>query len=420
MTKHVDEIALLSGLQIAVLGHGISGALSLVGGPPPWTPDLLGPGQSHLTLHDLMLSSPFLADFFQEACNFWNSSGAILGSGTWSQRNLKGDEVAFEAWALRSGSRKFLLIKLLEDFEEHRRVFQRMREMELSHERLGLKHLELSRAKKALENRNREVERVNQLKSEFLASMSHELRTPLNAIIGFSRLLEEQNVGTLNTEQMNYVQHVAKAARHLLSLINDILDLSKIEAGRLEFNLESFELSEALTEVLSTIRPLARTKNINLVIRVSNHDTIYADRLRFKQILYNLFSNAIKFTPEFGDVAIDCSKETTYTVIHVTDNGIGVPLEEQEAIFEKFHQVRAYSNEVKEGSGLGLAITRRLVQAHGGNIWVTSRPGLGARFSFTLPSYATRAASPEAISGEKSESESQSRLASKVQRSSRL
>jgi signal transduction histidine kinase len=239
------------------------------------------------------------------------------------------------------------------------------------------------------------VERVNQLKSEFLASMSHELRTPLNAIVGFSRLLEEQNVGTLNAEQMNYVQHVAKASHHLLALINDILDLSKIEAGYLELNPECFELSEALAEVLSTIRPLARTKNINMAIRVSNRDTIYADRLRFKQILYNLLSNAIKFTPEFGDVSIDYSKKATSVLINVADNGIGIPVDEQEAIFEKFHQAHAYASEAKEGSGLGLAITRRLVEAHGGSIWVASRPGFGARFSFTLPSHATAGASHE-------------------------
>jgi len=420
MTKQVGEIALLSALQIAVLEHGMSSALSVVGAPPAWLPDLLGPGQSDFTSHDLMLSSPFLADFFQEAGNFWNSSGTILGSGTWSQRNLKGEDAAFEAWALRSGSREFVLIKLLEDFEEQRRVFQRMREMELSHERLGIRHRELSQVKKALERRNREVERVNQLKSEFLASMSHELRTPLNAIIGFSRLLEEQNVGTLNAEQTNYVQHVAKASHHLLALINDILDLSKIEAGHLELNLESFELSEALAEVLSTIRPLARAKNISLALRVSSHDTIYADRLRFKQILYNLLSNAIKFTPEFGDVSIGYSKEATYVLIHITDNGIGIPLEEQDAIFEKFHQVRAYSNEVKEGSGLGLAISRRLVEAHGGSIWVTSRPGLGARFSFTLPGHMTLGASPEKTPGQNSEPEPEARSGAKPTRSTGL
>jgi signal transduction histidine kinase len=410
MTKKVDEIALLAALEIAVLEHGMSSTLSVVGPPPTWFPDLLGLGQSHFSPHDLMLSSPFLADFFQEATNFWNSSGAILESGTWSQQNLKGEEAAFKAWAIRSGSRQFLLIRLLKDFEEQRRVFQRMREVELSHERLGLRHRKLSEVKDALESRNREVERVNQLKSEFLASMSHELRTPLNAIIGFSRLLEEQNVGTLNAEQMNYVQHVAKASRHLLTLINDILDLSKIEAGRLELNPECFELSEALAEVLATARPLARAKSISMAIRLSNHNTIYADRLRFKQILYNLLSNAIKFTPEFGDISVDCSKEATSVLINVTDNGIGIPVDEQEAIFEKFHQVRASSSEAKEGSGLGLAITRRLVQAHGGSIWVVSKPGLGARFSFTLPSHATAEASPDTSPSESN------RLAEKIHR----
>ena len=379
------ETHLLSALGITVLERGTGVELSVVGTPPNWFDHLLRSVESHVTPKDIVLLSPFLADFLQEADSLWSGGDGILESGTWSQRNLDGDETAFEAWALRSGGRRFLLIKLLPDFERQRAVFQTLCDTALSLESLDREHRELHEARDALETRNREVERVNQLKTEFLASISHELRTPLNAIVGFSKLLQEGTAGTLNVEQQIYVQHVATASHHLLALINEILDLSKIEAGHFELNLECFTFSEALSEVLCTVRPLARVKDINVVIRLGQGDAIYADRLRFKQILYNLLSNAIKFTPSFGQVVIECARDNASVVITVTDSGIGIPPEEQDAIFEKFHQAHCSSGGAKEGTGLGLAITRRLVERHGGKIWVESALGLGSRFSFTLP-----------------------------------
>ena len=236
----------------------------------------------------------------------------------------------------------------------------------------------------SLERRNQEVERANRLKSEFLASMSHELRTPLNTILGFSELLSEQNAGPLNEKQKRFLTHIQHDASHLLALINDVLDLSKIEAGRLELRLEEFPMTVAAAEVLTSIRPLAATKGISLDSDLDAKLMIEADRLRFKEILYNLLSNAIKFTPSGGRVWIESSVTDGSVCIVVGDTGIGIEPEDQQEIFESFRQVSATTKGVREGTGLGLAITKRLVEHHGGRIWVESEPGKGSRFFFTL------------------------------------
>src|SRR3989449_7514593 len=188
-----------------------------------------------------------------------------------------------------------------------------------------------------LELRNREVERATQLKSQFLASMSHELRTPLNAIIGFSDLLAEKTAGHLTDKQGRFVGHVRDGARHLLQLINDILDLSKIESGLLELRRESFSVSEAMPEVLSVIRPLAMAKKIRIE-HAHESFSVYADRVRFKQILYNLLSNALKFTPEGGRVRVEGSSNGSLVCISVSDTGVGIRPEDQQLIFEEFRQ----------------------------------------------------------------------------------
>ena len=236
----------------------------------------------------------------------------------------------------------------------------------------------------SLERRNQEVERANRLKSEFLASMSHELRTPLNTILGFSELLSEQNAGPLNEKQKRFLTHIQHDASHLLALINDVLDLSKIEAGRLELRLEEFPMAVAAAEVLTSIRPLAATKGISLDSDLDTQLTLQADRLRFKEILYNLLSNAIKFTPSGGRVWIESSVADGSVSIIVGDTGIGIEPEDQQEIFESFRQVSATTKGVREGTGLGLAITKRLVEHHGGRIWVESALGKGSRFIFTL------------------------------------
>src|SRR5579863_8474514 len=244
---------------------------------------------------------------------------------------------------------------------------------------------ELAAANEELSQQNQEVERANRLKSEFLASMSHELRTPLNTILGFSELLSEERAGTLNDKQKRFVGHIQGDANHLLELINDILDLSKIEAGRLELRLEPFAMAVAVAEVLTSIRPLAAAKNIAVDSDVDTSLVLQADRLRFKEILYNLFSNAIKFTPSGGRIWIHASVENDFARLEVGDTGMGIAPEDQRAIFESFRQVSATTKGVREGTGLGLAITKRLVEHHGGTIWVRSDLGQGSRFFFTLP-----------------------------------
>ncbi|MCU1332645.1 MAG: hybrid sensor histidine kinase/response regulator [Candidatus Angelobacter sp.] len=236
-----------------------------------------------------------------------------------------------------------------------------------------------------LEQRNSEVVRTNHLKSQFLASMSHELRTPLNAILGFSELLLDQSAGPLVGKQKRWVDFIQKGGRHLLQLINDILDLSKIEAGQVEINAESFPVEVATPEVLSTIRPLLLTKKISLSSKMDPELMVLADRLRFKQILYNLLSNAVKFSPVEGQIAIEAAQEGSMVRFAICDNGIGIAPQHQQVIFEEFHQVESRDGVPKEGTGLGLAITRRLVEQQGGEISVESELGKGARFIFTLP-----------------------------------
>ena len=232
--------------------------------------------------------------------------------------------------------------------------------------RVQARTAELGAANKALELQNREVERATRLKSKFLASMSHELRTPLNAIVGFSDLLAEQTAGQLNDKQKRFVNHIKQGSSHLLQLINDILDLSKIEAGQLELRCEDFKVKDALPEVFSTIRPLAMAKNIQVRHTMETDWAVYADRVRFKQILYNLISNAVKFTPKEGRIDIDCHEDGNSVRISVTDTGIGIRPEDQAVIFEEFRQVEGAADTAQEGTGLGLAITKRLVEQQGG------------------------------------------------------
>ncbi|MFN7998195.1 MAG: ATP-binding protein [Bryobacteraceae bacterium] len=375
MSEPSIALEILSALDYTALEWRDDGLFVLMGEPPEWF---------HRVFADVDMNqaSPYLENFLIDA----QAEAPKAYSGVWTQRDSTGAECGLEAWAIRTGGKRVLLIHLLgEEFEVRRSALQQARQTKLSYERLGETARDLADAKLQVDMRNREVERLNQLKSEFLASMSHELRTPLNAIIGFSSLLAEQSAGPLNGDQQSYVAHVKKASHHLLDLINDILDLSKIEAGRLVLAFEEFALEEALSEVLSTIKPLARDKDIRLTTAGCAGHVVFADRVRFKQILYNLLSNAIKFTPRGGEVRLDASVKGDHLSIAVTDTGIGIPASEHQAIFEKFHQVGSGTRGVREGTGLGLAITKRLVEQHGGEIAVFSEPGLGSRFVFSLP-----------------------------------
>jgi PAS domain S-box-containing protein len=253
----------------------------------------------------------------------------------------------------------------------------------------------LAATNQRLEEQNRELERANRLKSEFLASMSHELRTPLHTIIGFGDLLAEELKGALNADQKRFVTHIQHDSRHLLELINDILDLSKIEAGRLELHPELLRPADAVTQTITSLRPLANNKAISIVEDVDREVHITADPVRFKEIVSNLVSNAIKFTPEGGRIRVECHRRAHHAVFAVTDTGIGVPASEQQAIFDKFYQLGSTTRGVREGTGLGLAITKRLVEMHGGTISVESAPGQGSRFEFVIPYVVPKAAPRE-------------------------
>lgn len=268
---------------------------------------------------------------------------------------------------------------IIRDITERKRAEQQIREI---HERLTA---ELTATNQKLELRNREIERANRLKTEFVASMSHELRTPLHTIIGFAELMAEELEGPLNQKQKRFVGHIHKDSLHLLELINDVLDLSRIEAGRLELRLETVDMMAVIDEGLAAIRPQAVAKSLSLRASIPLTVWLRADRVRFKEILYNLLSNAVKFTPEGGKIQVAATTRDGVAEISVSDTGVGIPSEEQASIFDKFYQVGSTTSGLREGTGLGLAITKQLVEAHGGRIWLQSEPGRGSCFFFTMP-----------------------------------
>ncbi len=269
------------------------------------------------------------------------------------------------------------------------RVQQRTAELATANDSLQSEIVERKRAEEQAQQARQLAETATQVKSEFLANMSHELRTPLNAIIGFSEILEDQTFGELNPRQTKYVSNVLTSGRHLLQLINDILDLAKIEAGRLDLDAQPFAVSSALQDVATIVKTLANKKNVQLHVETpSELPALTADQPKFKQILYNLLSNAIKFTPEGGTVILKAEIESGALMrIAVSDTGIGIKAEDQERVFGEFEQVDSSYGRQQQGTGLGLALTKRLVELHGGRIWVESEgiEGKGSTFVFTLP-----------------------------------
>jgi signal transduction histidine kinase len=212
------------------------------------------------------------------------------------------------------------------------------------------------------------------------------LRTPLNAIIGFSEVLLERLFGDLNEKQDDYLKDIHSSGKHLLSLINDILDLSKIEAGRMELEPSSVDAAAAVSNALTLVRERAQRHAIALVQDVDPAlGTIIVDERKFKQILLNLLSNAVKFTPDGGRIEVTARRANGVAEIAVRDSGIGIAPEDQAAVFEEFRQVGRDYTKKQEGTGLGLALTRRFVELHGGRIWLESAPGQGATFTFTIP-----------------------------------
>ncbi len=246
--------------------------------------------------------------------------------------------------------------------------------------------VEKARLFEELEEKGQQIEIANRHKSEFLANMSHELRTPLNAIIGFSEVLLEKVFGELGGKQEEYLNDIFSSGHHLLSLINDILDLSKIEAGKMEVELGEFDLPTALDNAVTLVRQRAISHEIELTVDFDSRlGTFTADERKVKQVLVNLLSNAIKFTPAGGKVAVRASLGDGAVEISVTDTGTGIAAEDQESIFEEFRQAGASYDQKHEGTGLGLTLARKFVDLHSGRIWVESERGVGSKFSFTLP-----------------------------------
>jgi len=245
---------------------------------------------------------------------------------------------------------------------------------------------ELAEATRVAELAKMTAESANQAKSEFLANMSHELRTPLNAVIGFSDALAEELFGTLNDKQAEYVADIANSGQHLLALINDILDLSRIEAGRIEFVSEPFDVREVLEAAATLVRARAAKGGVALSMKIDEDvEGLHGDSRRFKQIVVNLLSNAVKFTPQGGNVTIHAQRAADHLVVDVTDSGIGIAPEHSERIFEPFYQIDAGDGAVRTGTGLGLALSRDLAHMFAGTLSVVSVPGRGSTFSLSIP-----------------------------------
>ena len=245
---------------------------------------------------------------------------------------------------------------------------------------------ELQARTRELAEKSAELEVASKHKSEFLASMSHELRTPLNAIVGFSQVLKEKLFGQVNEKQEEYLDDILSSSNHLLALINDILDLSKVEAGQVELERRLFSLREALERGAVMVRERAVQNGVELSLELDPQiDLVEGDERRIQQVVFNLLSNAVKFTPSGGRVDVSTAKENGQVRIAVRDTGPGISPDDQARIFEEFQQARDTNGERPEGTGLGLALSRSLVELHGGRIWVESEPGRGSTFTFTIP-----------------------------------
>ena len=266
------------------------------------------------------------------------------------------------------------------DFEGHVDVENR--------DELGALAANVNRMNDQLRSVYAELEEASRHKSEFLANMSHELRTPLNAIIGFSQVLRDEMVGPVNAKQAEYLDDITSSGNHLLSLINDVLDLSKVEAGQIELDVHPFSLREALERGVVMVRERATEDGVSVAFAPDPEvDVVDGDERRIKQVIFNLLSNAVKFTPAGGEVDVSALRVNGEVRVSVADTGPGIAPEDRDRIFEEFQQSES-GLEQKEGTGLGLALSKRFVELHGGRIWVESEVGRGSTFTFALPAKA--------------------------------
>jgi signal transduction histidine kinase/CheY-like chemotaxis protein len=290
------------------------------------------------------------------------------------QRNEKAVEDAHETFLMvvifcKVGGVLLLLSFLLLNYQENKHIAQQQK------------------INRALHEQNERVQEATRLKSEFLANMSHELRTPLNAIIGFSELMQDRQVGPVTREQQEFLSDILISARHLLQLINGVLDLAKVESGKMEFHPEEFNIAKVVEEVLVLLRPLLEKKRVYITKNVdSDMTTVFIDPSRFKQVLYNYLSNALKFTPELGSVKITVRPENHVLFrLEVEDNGIGIKPEDLKRLFVEFQQLDSSAAKKYAGTGLGLVLTKQIVEAQGGQVGVISAVGEGSVFYAVLP-----------------------------------
>jgi signal transduction histidine kinase len=284
--------------------------------------------------------------------------------------------------------------KALEELKKHtgdleRIVSDKTRALEDARMALQVLNIKLEVQKTHAEEARLRADAANAAKSEFLSSMSHELRTPLNAIIGFSEILQDRYFGDLNERQADYIKDIWESGKHLLALINDILDISKAEAGQMELDLSPVNINVLLLGSAAMIREKAVKHNITMRISVSEdleRLTIDADEIKIKQVIFNLLSNAAKFTPDEGEIGIEAARQGSIIRVTVTDSGIGISPLELENIFDPFYQVLGGIKDKTPGTGLGLALSRRFIEMHSGQMWAESKgTGAGSVFRFTLP-----------------------------------
>jgi PAS domain S-box-containing protein len=285
-----------------------------------------------------------------------------------------------EGWRLRKdGSRFWANVVLTALYDAHGEV--------RGFSKVSRDITDRKQSEQALRDKNIELQNSAESKNRFLANMSHELRTPLNGIIGFAEFLTDGKPGALNPKQKEYLAEILNSGRHLLQLINDILDLAKVEANRMELHPESFSLAKAIEGVCAVAKPLALKKAIKITIRVEPEvDDVVLDQQKFKQVLYNLVSNAVKFTDDGGQVAVVAAiHDEAHFKLVVSDTGIGIKAEDFPRLFTEFEQLESGAARHYEGTGLGLALTRKIVQLQGGTIGVESDVGNGSSFSVILP-----------------------------------
>ncbi|TET46348.1 MAG: HAMP domain-containing histidine kinase, partial [Dehalococcoidia bacterium] len=287
------------------------------------------------------------------------------------------------------GEYKYFLANWV-DITERKRMEQELKEkselLEVKNEELQAQSRELMIQEQALVEKTRELEVASKAKSEFLAHMSHELRTPLNVIIGFSELMLDGAVGDFNEEHKQCLNDILGSGQRLLSLINDILDLSKIEAGKMELRMRNITLQNTLETLKNEMIPIInrRKQNLELIIQ-AELPPVRADRDKIRQVLINLLSNATRFTPDGGHLRVEVAREDSWCRVSVIDDGIGIRKKDQKIIFQPFRQIDSPLPREAGGTGLGLAIAKQIIEKHGGQLWVNSEYGKGSQFHFTLP-----------------------------------